>query len=104
MPHQNDLRILPGMAVTVEVDFSAGRKAANNKFFVPVTAILNEGNNNYIWKYDNGSVRKIQVNTGEINNNAFIEIEALNKNDLHNGDSIITAGVYFLHEGQKVRL
>ena len=105
MPRQNDLRILPGMAVTVEVDFSAGRnKSSGNKFFVPVTAILNEGNNNFIWKYDNGSAKKIQVITGEINNNALIEIEALNKDELNNGDSIITAGVYFLHEGQKVRL
>ena len=105
MPKQKDLRILPGMAVTVELEFT-GRKTAqdNNKYSVPVTAILNENNNNFIWKYNNGLAEKIQVSAGRINNNAFIEIEPENIDSLHGGDTIITAGVYFLHEGQHVRL
>ncbi|MBQ7733308.1 MAG: efflux RND transporter periplasmic adaptor subunit [Synergistaceae bacterium] len=101
MPPQGDLRILPGMAVTVEVDFSAGRKSQSNKYSVPVSAVLNEKNKNYVWKYNNGVAEKIQVTAGVINNDALIEIEG---EKLHDGDIIITAGVYFLHEGQKVKL
>ena len=110
MKSQQGSRILPGMAVTVEVDFSSGEKNLNaqedNKYLVPVTAVMNENNNNYVWRYENNSAHKIQINTSSINNNGLIEISNFNpddKNILNNGDLIITAGVYFLHEGQHVR-
>ena len=102
MPHQNDVRILPGMAVTVEVDLSGNtKKIENEKFSVPSTAILNQNNNNYVWRYENGKAHKIQVITGEIHNDSTIDIQ---NNSLNGGDVIITAGVYFLHDGQNVRL
>ncbi len=103
MKHQKDLRLLPGMAVTVEVDFSDENKKSetNNTFLVPSTAILNESNNNYVWIFDNGTAKKIPVKIGTMQNNGNIEIQNSN---LKNNDLIITAGVYFLREGQKVRL
>lgn len=99
MPAQKDLRILPGMAVTVEADLT-GDIDTTRKFFVPTTAILNQGANNFIWIYDSGQAKKIPVKLGAINNNALINIDG----DFHEGDTIITAGVNFLHEGQHVRL
>ena len=101
MPKQNDIRILPGMAVTVEVDFSNDKKENENTFSVPSTAILNENGRNYVWKFLYGTVSKIPVETGSMENDGSIEISGVN---LHNEDVIVTAGVYFLHEGQKVRL
>ncbi len=99
MPAQKDFRILPGMAVTVEADLT-GDTDTTRKFFVPTTAILNQGANNFIWLYDSGQAKKIPVKLGEINNNALINIEG----NIKDGDIIITAGVNFLHEGQHVRL
>ena len=102
MPKQDDVRILPGMAVNVEVVFNGEpQEDDEGKYLVPTTAILNEGSNSYVWLYRDGTAEKIPVTVGLIQNNAYIEIEG---NDLRNGDSVITAGVYFLHEGQHVRL
>ena len=44
---------------------------------------------------------KINITTGTPDNNGNIEVKSEN---LKHGDVIITAGVYFLHEGQHVRL
>ena len=103
MPRQTDFRILPGMAVTVEVDFSDENAKTDSvsKYSVPSTAILNQDGKTYVWRFNNGSVSKIPVNAGTIHNEALIEIDGA---DLHNGDVIITAGVYFLRGGQHVRI
>ncbi len=103
MPHQNDIRILPGMSVTVEVDYSGGTADTqnNNTFSVPVTAIRNQGGNNYVWRYAVGQVSLVPVKVGQVRSGGMIDIEG---DTLKGGDVIITAGVYFLHEGQKVRI
>ena len=100
MPMQNDIRLLPGMAVNVEVDFSGGSQS-ENKYFVPSTAILNEGTRNFVWRFDSGKVSKVPVTVGAIRNDSTVEISG---SMLNGGDIIVTAGVYFLHEGQNVRL
>ena len=103
MPPIKEIRALPGMAVTVEVDFDGDNSQAenNDKFLVPVTAIRNEYNDNYVWRYAVGQVSRVPVNVGQIRNDSSVEIDG---KTLKNGDVIVTAGVYFLHEGQKVRL
>ena len=103
MPRQDDIRILPGMAVTVEADFSGGSEIVQNDaaYFVPATAIRNENGSNYVWRYAGGKVSRIPVKVGQLRNDGTVEIDSP---ALSNGDFIVTAGVYFLHEGQKVRL
>ena len=103
MPRQNDIRILPGMAVTVEADFSGGSEAVQNNaaYFVPVTAIRNENGSNFVWRYAVGRVSRVPVQVGQLRNDGTVEIDGAT---LSNGDVIVTAGVYFLHEGQRVRL
>ena len=103
MPHQKDIRLLPGMAVNVEVDFSGGKSDSENdgKFSVPSTAILNEGGSNYVWRYAVGQVSRVPVNVGQIHEGGYVDIEG---KTLGGGDVIVTSGVNFLHEGRKVRL
>lgn len=102
MPRQDSLRILPGMAVTVELDFSGGRQDTDEgKFLVPSTAIRTEGTSNYVWRYAVGQVSRVPVKVGQIRGDSLLEIEG---DTLSAGDVIVTAGAYFLHEGQKVRL
>ena len=103
MPHQSDIRILPGMAVTVEADLSGSEQPAKNdvKFTVPTTAIRSEGGSNYVWRYAVGRVSRVPVTVGQIRSDGSVEIEGAT---LSGGDVIVTAGVYFLHEGQRVRL
>ena len=103
MPAQKDIRILPGMAVTVEVDFSGGKNdsESDGKFYVPTTAILNQNGSNYVWRYAVGQVSLVPVTVGQMRSDSSVEIEG---ETLSGGDVIVTAGVYFLHEGQRVRL
>ena len=101
MPHQDSIRILPGMSVTVAVDFAPDKSSEEGKFSVPLTAIRNEGGNNYVWRYAVGQVSRVPVNVGQIHDGGYVEIDG---DTLSGGDVIVTAGVYFLHEGQKVRL
>ena len=91
------------MAVTVEVDFSGGTAQPENggKFTVPTTAIRNQGESNYVWRYVDGKVSLVPITVGQIRADGMVEIEGA---ALRGGDVIVTAGVYFLHEGQKVRL
>jgi len=101
MTPPGDVRILPGMPVTVAVDFGGGREIADDKFSVPVTAIRNEGSSNYVWRFGVGQVSRVPVRVGKIHDGGYIDIEG---DTLKGGDVIVTAGVYFLHEGQRVRL
>ncbi|MBQ9528375.1 MAG: efflux RND transporter periplasmic adaptor subunit [Fretibacterium sp.] len=102
MPRQRDVNFLPGMAVTVEVDFRPdGNAQTAGKYFVPATAILNEGTpENYLWRLAKGVVSRVPVTVGGPRNDGALEVSGP---DLHDGDVIITAGVHFLREGQKVR-
>lgn len=102
MPKQDDVRILPGMAVNVEVVFKGEpQEEDEGKYLVPTTAILSEAGNNYVWLYHDGTVTRTPVTVGLIQNNAYIEVEG---DELRNGDTVVTAGVNFLREGQHVRL
>ena len=101
MPVQSGIRILPGMAATVEVFGGTGAANDDGKFYVPVTAIRNEGGSNYVWRYAVGRVSRVPVNVGQMRNDGSVEIDGAT---LSGGDVIVTAGVYFLHEGQRVRL
>lgn len=99
MDQPDDLRILPGMPVTVMIDFTGGKK--ETAYFVPASAILTEADgSSSLWRYDGGSVGKIPVTLGEFKGDR-IEVKSplLREKDL-----IVTAGVHFLKAGQKVRL
>ena len=102
MSEKTDLRALPGMAVNVELKTKEDKNSIReNKFYVPSVAILNQGDKNFVWRFENNKVTKIPVKIGTLHNDSSVEIEG---NDLRGGDLIVTAGVYFLHEGQNVRL
>ena len=103
MPAQDNVRILPGMAATVELNYIGenSKPEDNNKFSLPTVAILNEGDKNFVWRFENGKVKKIPVTLGAIHNDSTIEVIS---EGLKGGDVIVTAGVNFLHEGQNVRL
>ena len=103
MPQHDDIRALPGMAVTVEMIFVGDgvTPKKENNFSVPTTAILNEGGKNFVWIYKEGQVSKIPVTPGAVHDGAFIDITSEN---LNGGEIIVTAGVNFLREGQHVRL
>lgn len=109
MKSQQDLEILPGLAVNVEINFPANNFNDDNEriFLVPSSAVFSDGSDggNFVWKIqDNNStykVSKIHVNIGHIHDDSGIEISSTELND---GDLIAVAGVSYLREGQKVKI
>jgi RND family efflux transporter MFP subunit len=102
LPQPEGVRVLPGMAVTVTVDFSGGDR--KNTFLVPESAILSrtegDSSDRSVWLYRDGAATLVPVIVnGE--RNGMIEISSPK---LNVGDRVVTAGVHFLREGQKVRL
>lgn len=102
LPQPEGVRVLPGMAVTVTVDFSGGTR--KNVFLVPESAILGGSEADSplrsVWLYRDGTVTLVPVIVNEWRN-GMIEISSTG---LAAGGRIVTAGVHFLREGQKVRL
>lgn len=87
-----------GMSVTVTINYKPG---AENLTAVPVAALFQEGGSSYVWLFDGQDqvIHKLPVEVTQINK----EGTALVRSDLRKGQTIISAGVNDLKEGQKVR-
>lgn len=102
MPSPTDVHILPGMPVTVTVDipFNVPDEGKKKGFFVPASAVLGETDGRaYLWKFEDSIARKVPVKLGIYKGNR-VEVFGALKNE----DVIITAGVHYLKDGQRVRL
>ncbi len=99
MPQPEGARVLPGMAVSVTVNF-AGAQKDGASFFVPQSAILGDVVSRSVWRFSGGRVSAVPVALLSARDGT-VEISSPM---LREGDVIVTAGVHFLREGQKVRL
>lgn len=98
MPQPEGARVLPGMAVTVTVDFAG---VAKSRFLVPEPAVLaGENGERWLWRFENGQVERVPVLVAGWKG-THLEVSG---EKLRDGDLIVTAGVHFLRDGQKVRL
>ena len=87
----------PGLAANVTFTLNADNAAG---IAIPVSAIITDSKGkSCIWLYENNVVRQ-----------RYVEIVRIRKNDmaivcsgLQPGDTIVSAGVSYLHDGQKVR-
>lgn len=100
MPQQKDVALLPGMTATVEVEVSDS-DGGEKVFTVPQTAIVTSGDQTYVWRCENNTVKRVSVRQNNPHNNGFIEISS---EQLKDGNMIVVAGAHLLHEGQRVRM
>lgn len=96
--------IKPGMAANVTFDFSSSEEKTDDSLVVPVKAVGEDGNGNFVFIIESsdgktGVVKKQAIEIGELSGAGF-KI----KNGLNAGDKIATAGLQTLLDGQKVRL
>ncbi len=95
----------PGLrpGVTAEVTLLLGGDDAAQSYLVPLSAVGVEadGSSSFVFRFnrETSSVEKVPVVRGEIRDNHMIVQEGIVA-----GDLIVTAGVTFLREGQKVKL
>jgi RND family efflux transporter MFP subunit len=90
--------ILPGMAA--EVTFTFGF-AGGTGLIVPTSALLEDiqTGERYLWIFSDGTVKKRQVKTGALVTEGIEIITGLEE-----GETVVTAGVHRIEEGQRVRI
>lgn len=101
MPAPKNVNILPGMTATVKLDLPA-KKIKNNKvLLIPSSAVfINPEKNNTVWLVTpkTNKIKMTTVTIGELRGN---KIQILN--GLKPGEIIVTGGVHFLQNNEKIR-
>ncbi len=98
-----DFRILAGMAGRVSGDIDTGEAAASGQVILPLSAIYSpdRGKTSYVWVFDEESQT---VRSQEVAANRILDVGVAVQEGVEPGSWVVTAGVHFLEEGQKVRL
>lgn len=85
-----------GMTATVDVATGA---AGTSGLRLPLTALAQHGNASSVWIVEKGAVRRVPVQVaGQVGNDVLVT------GAVRAGQSVVTAGVNLLKEGQKVRI
>ncbi len=94
--NKNDLKVAPGM--TAEITIYC--KTEENQLSVATTAIFHEKTSTYVWIYNpsTSKVKKREVKIALDGTQGRVNISS----GVNNGEQVVTAGVHYLVEGQKV--
>jgi multidrug efflux system membrane fusion protein len=84
-----------GMTAAIQMADSNAQPTVN----IPLSAIYQDGNTPAVWVVKDNMITLRQITTGNFGNGTIEVLRGLNQ-----GDSIVTAGVHKLKEGQKVKL
>lgn len=96
--NDSELMVYPGMTAEVLMDFSD----ENQTISIPSSAVFNTGTTNCVWVYDSKSksVSKKEIQISKLCSDGRIEIAS----GLKSNDTVVTAGVNSINEGQIVEL
>jgi len=97
--HLPDKMILPGM--TAEVIYQHTKNSLNQKYTIPLNAIVSKHNNiGKLWIFNSkaNTVSSNEVELGDYYKNNLIEVVS----GLEGNELIVTDGAHFMHEGLKV--
>jgi RND family efflux transporter MFP subunit len=96
-----DNNIKSGMSC--EVIYNKSDYYNNNYFIIPIDSVFsgNDSEKNFVWKFNpvDSTVIKTEVKSEKIVSQGILIKQGLNQDDI-----IITAGIHFLSDGQKVKL
>lgn len=93
-----DPRVLPEMSVRVA--FLSDRKVDNEALNIPLQAVEFDGNNYWVWKIQNGIVRKLKLYILEVLADRLLVAAG----DLTEGDMIVLKSSRRLSEGDKIKV
>jgi len=106
MDQPEDIKILPGMAGKARgrvSDDAPQKKNQNKGIQIPVSAAYSpeEDDKTYVWliNEESGEVHRQEVSLGKVISTGLVITNGVNP-----GDWVVTAGVHFLREGQKVKI
>ena len=100
MPKISAFQVLPGMAVTVEIDLTDMLlETLSGGAFVPIEAVYEKAGQTFVWKVrEDFTVTATPVSVGPVRD-GFLFISA----GIADQDLVVAAGVSYLQEGQKVK-
>jgi RND family efflux transporter MFP subunit len=95
--NSKDTKVTPGMTADITIMCNVN----DSQLIIPTSAVFHEGTSSYVWIFNSssGTVSKkaVSVELGGGNGEMII------KSGLTGGEQIVTAGVNYLVEGQKVK-
>ncbi|MCL4201476.1 MAG: efflux RND transporter periplasmic adaptor subunit [Pirellulaceae bacterium] len=98
-----DVKILPGMAASVQAKVSPTATLDQHQLTVPATAVFTPDTEkqSYVWLVDSQqqTVQRRKVTTGQLTTLGMTILDGVQP-----GDWVVTAGVHSLRDGQRVRL
>lgn len=97
----NGFSVLPGMTVSIELDFSQFLSAeARSGLLIPVEAVFEDEGKTWVWQVDGDMrARRTAVAAGRFDDGGRMQIE----DGLSPGDLVIAAGVSYVREGMLVK-
>jgi RND family efflux transporter MFP subunit len=103
MDQPEDVIILPGMAGKASSTVGRGESAESGVIVIPETSVFSTGEdkNTYVWVVDDATKKVHQrvVKTGDILDSGIAISDGIIP-----GETIVTAGVHYLKEGQEIRI
>jgi RND family efflux transporter MFP subunit len=103
MESPRDITVLPGMTAEVDIDLSAIHDKEAGTFMIPLSVVFADPkgkDKKMVWVVkEDMTLQSREVETGLITNN---KIEILH--GLQGNERLVSAGVHYVKEGQKVRL
>jgi len=100
MPLPNNLTVLPGMSVTVEVDLSdIYAHTPDSDVLIPIEAVFEEAGKTFVWGLDDNNVCHKTAVTMERIEGVLVRISQ----GLAPGQRIVSTGVSHIYEGLTVR-
>lgn len=92
-------KITPGMSAMVYVNFS--KDSIENNVTIPTTALLNDNNRTTVFVYDSktGTVNSREVSVAKLHTDGTAEI----CDGLKEGETVVSAGIHNITDGQKVK-
>ncbi len=100
--NSQNLNLVPGMTINVQMDISFQNEFAKNTVFIPSIAVLEDAEKNrFVWIVDKKDfiAKKRIVKIGGILESKIEIISGLN-----DGERVIVAGAYLIQEGDKLEL
>jgi len=100
MPQPKELNVLPGMSVMVKATLPSA-KADGQYYLIPSSAVFKDSKNQtVVWVINpsDNTVKKIQVKVHRLTTHKIQVLSGLKP-----GDRIVTTGVHFLRENQKIK-
>lgn len=94
-----DLNLAAGMSVSVAIEY---KPTAENLTILPVSALFQRNNRSYVWLLDSRHeiIQMVPVKVKQVMKDGEVMVES----DLRPGETVISAGIHTLKEGQRVRI